>query len=485
MHIKKTAVWIAAALFTVMPLVSYGETITAALWSRPYIVPMEAAGLIPPSLKADTSYRDAITREEFAELMISYLNQADSDRVDSDEKEHPFTDTENPSAAAAYHLGIIAGVTPTLFAPDLPLSRAEAATMIYRMEALLSPAEPGNAVSRSFKDQSAIPEWARLAVASTVDAGIFSGYEDGTFQPETKLTEEQGIKLLAVLAEKRALIAIDTAAYPPVKFGFSETTVSQGDLITFTVQGSRPGDVPFMTQTLHQDFRFFTDAEGFTGTIPTGYATPPGTYWLEYGIQGFAPEVQLITVLPRAFRVQELRVSKAISDSTRTEAANKEYALYFKPVRKISSPEKYYTEDFVLPVSGRLSTEFGEMRRVNNALTSYRHSGLDIAAPQGTPVLATNRGKVVLSMNLILTGNTIVIDHGQGLFSVYFHMSELLTPKNVVVERGAIIGKVGSTGFSTGAHLHFTMSYYETNVEPGHLIYGKAVTKVNYKGLFE
>jgi murein DD-endopeptidase MepM/ murein hydrolase activator NlpD len=116
---------------------------------------------------------------------------------------------------------------------------------------------------------------------------------------------------------------------------------------------------------------------------------------------------------------------------------------------------------------------------VNDAPTSFRHSGLDIAAPTGTPIVATNNGRVTLSMDLILTGNTIVIDHGQGLFSVYYHMHERFVEEGHLVERGETIGTVGSTGFSTGPHLHFTMSYYRHNLEPGYFLVGEPITFEN------
>lgn len=105
------------------------------------------------------------------------------------------------------------------------------------------------------------------------------------------------------------------------------------------------------------------------------------------------------------------------------------------------------------------------MRYVNDALTSYRHSGTDYAVPKGTPVKAPNNGRVNLSMFLTLTGNTVVIDHGLGLFSVYFHMDSLNVEKGQMVVKGDSIGTVGSTGFSTGPHLHYTTSIGKVNFD--------------------
>ena len=91
----------------------------------------------------------------------------------------------------------------------------------------------------------------------------------------------------------------------------------------------------------------------------------------------------------------------------------------------------------------------------------------------------------MLAMPLIITGNSIVIDHGEGLFSVYFHLDKIFVKEGEMVTRGQLVGAVGSTGFSTGPHLHFTMSYYRFDIEPGFLLYGETITKGNYLNLMK
>ena len=190
--------------------------------------------------------------------------------------------------------------------------------------------------------------------------------------------------------------------------------------------------------------------------------------------------MQEIEVVAHSYHIQRLTVDPKVEKETRNDAAYAEFAKYFTPVRKQSEPNRYYTEPFIWPTSGRLTTEFGQTRYINGAPASSRHSGLDIAAPTGKVVKAANSGKVVLARRLILTGNTVVIDHGEGLFSVYYHMNGLSVKTGEIVGRGQQIGTVGSTGFSTGPHLHFTMSYYTMNIEPGFFIAGEPVTFTNY-----
>lgn len=267
----------------------------------------------------------------------------------------------------------------------------------------------------------------------------------------------------------------------PASFEIPKLSVVQGDIIKILVYNVNEGEVPVLKQTLFKQFRFYRNGDAYVGCLPTGYSTPPGKYEFEYGIEGGRMTKEVFIIEARDFHIQHLVIDEKIEASTRNDAAYAEYDKYFVPVRRSSSDELYYSEPFAIPAAGRLSTEYGETRHVNGSPTSYRHSGLDIAAPQGTPVYAANRGKVVLSMYLTLTGNTIVIDHGQGLFSVYFHMHKLIAEQNSIVSRGQQIGTVGTTGFSTGPHLHFTMSYYDRNIEPGYFLAGEPITRGNYK----
>ena len=122
--------------------------------------------------------------------------------------------------------------------------------------------------------------------------------------------------------------------------------------------------------------------------------------------------------------------------------------------------------EFIQPVEGKITTEFGMRRFVNNAPTSYRHSGIDIAADKGTSVKAANSGKVILAQYLILIGNTVLIDHGYGIISWNYHMDSIAVKAGDNVIKGEIIGTVGSTGFSTGPHLHFAISVHDVFCNP-------------------
>lgn len=133
------------------------------------------------------------------------------------------------------------------------------------------------------------------------------------------------------------------------------------------------------------------------------------------------------------------------------------------------SRERYWSKGFILPVQGRITTKFG-VRRVLNGKPRSPHSGVDIAGKKGTPVKGSNSGKVLLADHFYLSGNTIVVDHGWGVSTIYAHMDRIDVREGQDVKRGQILGAVGSTGRSTGPHLHFGTFIRGAKVDPLKLI---------------
>lgn len=124
---------------------------------------------------------------------------------------------------------------------------------------------------------------------------------------------------------------------------------------------------------------------------------------------------------------------------------------------------------FALPVNGEISMLFGTIEKVNGEQRG-QHRGLDIAVPAGTPVHAANAGKIVFAEKLRVFGGTLVIDHGQGVHSLYFHLSKFLVNLDDEVAKGKTIALSGNSGVSSGAHLHWGMSVHNLRVNPSQWI---------------
>jgi hypothetical protein len=136
--------------------------------------------------------------------------------------------------------------------------------------------------------------------------------------------------------------------------------------------------------------------------------------------------------------------------------------------------EKYYKGKFIRPTKGRVSMVFGLQEYINGS-ESGRHRGLDFANEEGTPVIASNSGIVGLAEYLPAHGNTVVIDHGQGIYTYYAHFKKITVKPGERVWKGQVIGTIGSTGVATGPHLHFSVSLHNLRVDPAQWLDGVVV----------
>jgi murein DD-endopeptidase MepM/ murein hydrolase activator NlpD len=133
------------------------------------------------------------------------------------------------------------------------------------------------------------------------------------------------------------------------------------------------------------------------------------------------------------------------------------------------TPEREWSGKFAEPAVAAISDVFGS-QRIFNGKTSSPHLGLDFRVPSGTPVEAMNEGTVLLARPLYFEGNFVVLDHGQGLLTLYLHLSEFKVKEGDHVKRGHVIGLSGGTGRATGPHLHVAVRWQGTYLDPAKLI---------------
>jgi len=215
-------------------------------------------------------------------------------------------------------------------------------------------------------------------------------------------------------------------------------------------------------------------AAGWYGIAGVSLEARPGTYTLHLkGVTRAGKEVSW----ERQVAVHAGKYPRiAVKVATKFTEPNSEQVQQIKQASEVKAqvfrhvePQREWSGRFVAPVTARVSDLFGT-RRVFNGETKSVHEGLDYAVPSGTPVAAINAGTVILARPLYFEGNCVMLDHGQGLLSLYMHLSEFKVKEGQQVERGEILGLSGGTGRATGPHLHLAVRWQGIYVNPATLL---------------
>lgn len=208
---------------------------------------------------------------------------------------------------------------------------------------------------------------------------------------------------------------------------------------------------------------------GYIGLLGIDLQDEPGAHELtvdaQLGEQGRHFSYQVLVVKEK-FAVEHLKLPKDKVDLDEKAAAR--WKAEQEQVRKALAEEsamRLWHTGFVEPVRGKRTGIFGSVR-IMNGQPRNPHNGEDIGAPMGTDVMASNDGVVRLVVDHIFSGRGIFVDHGLGLYSMYFHLSDVLVNEGDLVKAGQVIGKVGATGRATGPHLHWGMKVNGARVNP-------------------
>src|SRR6267378_6236779 len=195
-------------------------------------------------------------------------------------------------------------------------------------------------------------------------------------------------------------------------------------------------------------------------------AKPGSKLQLEAEQAGGRVERLEVAVAPKEYASQHLKVPPDQVDlSTEHLTRYERERVHLSDVLRTFTDSPPATLTMLQPAPGERSSSFG-LRRYFNGRARSPHNGMDFAAPAGTPVIAANAGRVIDTGDYFFPGRTIVLDHGQGLLTLYAHLEAIDAAVAQAVSAGSVIGRVGATGRSTGAHLHFSVYLNTAAVDP-------------------
>ena len=270
------------------------------------------------------------------------------------------------------------------------------------------------------------------------------------------------------------VVGLTAPAWAAVKVTVTPSAVRQGDVALIVVTGA--ASAPDMDGSLAgRPLFFFPYADGYAALIGIDLEARPGkTPWRLGFVDGTgAPRkaAGTITVKARKFPVQRLSLPKSMVDlSPDDERRADAEAARLRTLFDTIGPERLWRGRFTKPVASDAKAEGFGSRRIINGRPRSPHSGADFSAPAGTPVVAANRGRVVLVVEFFFGGRLVTLDHGEGLYTLYMHLERADVVEGTLVERGSIIGAVGSTGRATGPHLHWAAQVRRARVDPDALL---------------
>ncbi len=248
----------------------------------------------------------------------------------------------------------------------------------------------------------------------------------------------------------RFLLVLAASVCCAQEFSFTPATVRQGE--TLTLHGGRDAAKARMNSIT---IPLFAEADGsMFGLMPVGAEEEPADYKLEFLDQaGVVIHEATVVVHDAHYPKQNIVISQALSE---LRASSDEADTVHEFLNTVSST-RYWQEPLRVPVTGCTTSPFGASRLHNGKPTGDYHGGVDQRGAPGTPIHAVAAGTVRIARMFTLRGGTVGIDHGQGLETIYMHMSRFAAMEGQQVAAGDVIGYVGSTGRATGPHLHWSL----------------------------
>lgn len=290
----------------------------------------------------------------------------------------------------------------------------------------------------------------------------------------------------SVRAQARSESSQAASVADDVTFRVTPQRPDLGSLVLLSFRRSNPRSDSIQSVTgwmAGEPLHFHIDSSGTErafGAVPLEASDSVVARVILHLTSGAADTLRTVIAVPhhmapngvRAARARHLQVSKVFTakpDSLTEARIERDNARARAVGRSAHATPELWTEPFMRPRASRITSAFGSGRLFNGRLTSS-HGGVDFAGQPGDPVRAANRGVVALVDNFFLAGNVVYVNHGGGIVTGYFHLTQATVAVGDTVERGQEIGVVGATGRVTGPHLHWSARYGEHTVDPMGLI---------------
>jgi murein DD-endopeptidase MepM/ murein hydrolase activator NlpD len=250
-----------------------------------------------------------------------------------------------------------------------------------------------------------------------------------------------------------------------------------GEVVLVTIGAAAP---PVVVRAFDREWPVHGEGDRWDALVGIDLDVKPGPYDLAIGT-GRGVIHRTLTVRPHAFPTRRLTVDPdLVHPPPEMQERIEREARHLRDLWEHSAPQRLWKGPFTRPVPDPANSAFGT-RSVYNGEPRSPHAGADFLSPSGRPIEAPNDGRVVLAAPLYFTGNTVIIDHGAGMFSLFAHLSELDVHDGETVSAGQVVGKVGATGRVTGPHLHWTVRLNNARVDPLSLLYATAVPQASLR----
>ena len=266
-----------------------------------------------------------------------------------------------------------------------------------------------------------------------------------------------------------ALVCAAAIPAESIDVAVAARSIQPGELVVLTLT-TPPGVDRIRVRAFNREAAAFKDRDRtWRALVGIDLDVTAGTYTVAIDApagKSVLHTTHALDVRPRKFPTRTLHVDEAyVNPPAEVQGRIERDAADLRQVWQSSAPERLWTGEFVRPVPGDSGSRFG-MRSVFNGQARNPHNGADFMSPAGTPIQAPNAGRVALARDLYFSGNTIVIDHGLGLFSTLAHLSVIDVREGETLAAGQIVGRVGATGRVTGPHLHWAVRVGGARVDP-------------------